>query len=139
MRILSLDLGVKSLGICVSDSSNIIAIPVENYVFDRENYEQAANRVVELVDEYSIGTILLGHPLRTDGLKSDATYMAESFNDLLNSKLINIKIKLFDERFSTKRGIELLENKYKDPQKIRENKDMAAAYIMLIDYLSYHN
>ncbi len=138
MRILSLDLGVKSLGVCVSDPSNIIAIPLENYMFEREDWEAAANRVVELVNEYNVGVVLLGHPLRTDGAKSEMTLIAEEFFELLKSKL-EIKVRLFDERFSTKRGIELLENKYNDPEKVKELKDMAAAYVMLVDYLMYNN
>ncbi len=138
MRILSLDLGVKSLGVCVSDPSNIIAIPLENYMFEREDWDAAANRVVELVEEYNIGTVLLGHPLRTDGAKSEMTIVAEEFYELLKSKL-EIKVRLFDERFSTKRGIELLENKYNDPEKVKQYKDMAAAYVMLVDYLMYNN
>ena len=139
MRILSLDLGIKSLGICVSDPSNIIAIPIENYIFERGNFLIALDKVISMVKEYNIGTILLGHPLRTDGLKSEATEMSEYFFDLLKNKIDNnIKIKLYDERFSTQRGIELLKNKYKDPNKIRELKDMAAAYTMLIDFLSYN-
>lgn len=138
MRILSLDLGIKSLGVCVSDNSNIIAIPIENFMFEREDWESALDRVLELVSEYNVGTILLGHPLRTDGQKSDMTFKVESFYELLKKRL-DIKIKLFDERFSTKRGKELLENKYKDKAKVAELKDMAAAYVMLVDYLTYNN
>ncbi len=137
MRILSLDLGTKSLGSCVSDPSNLIAIPVENYIFDNENYELAVDRVLELTDQYNVGTILLGHPKRQDGTKSDMTIISEQFFEKLKLKLSNVKIILFDERYSTKRGIELLENKYnKNKDEIKKNKDMAAAYVMLVDYLS---
>lgn len=136
MRVLSLDLGTKSLGVCVSDSSNLIAIPVENYMFEGEDYSLAANRVVELVKEYNVGKILLGHPKRQDGTKSDMTLIAEKFYEDLKG-LLDIEIVLFDERYTTQRGIELLEIKYnKDKEKIKENKDMAAAYVMLYDYLS---
>lgn len=138
MRILSLDLGVRSLGSCVSDPNNIIAIPVENFIFKRENYDLALQRVLELIKEYNIGLVLLGYPLRTDGTKSDATIMSENFYERLKL-ILDIEIKLFDERFSTKRGMELLKNKYKDPRKRADNKDMAAAYVMLIDYLSFNN
>ncbi len=137
MRILSLDLGLASLGICVSDPSNIIAIPVENFRFEREDWDSALNKVLTLIEEYNIGKILLGHPLRTDGTKSDTTLMAENFFDLLKSKT-DVKVKLFDERYSTKRGIELLKNKYNNPEELAKHKDMAAAYVMLVDYLMYN-
>ena len=138
MRILSLDLGIKSLGISVSDPSNIIAIPLENYIFERGDFNYPLKKVKDLVEEYNIKTILLGHPLRTDGLKSEATEMSEHFFEMLNKEIKSVKIKLYDERFSTQRGIELLKNKYKDPKKIRELKDMVASYTMLIDFLAYN-
>lgn len=136
MRILSLDLGTKSLGVCVSDETNIIAIPVENFLFEEGKYSLAIERVEKLVKEYEIGTVLVGHPKRQDGTKSEMTLIAESFHQTLTNLLPRIKIKLFDERYSTQRGIELLEQKYSDKDKIKEMKDMAAAYIMLNDYLS---
>lgn len=136
MRILSLDLGTKSLGVCVSDEMNIIGIPVENFMFENGDYTQAIDRVEKLVKEYGVGTILVGHPKRQDGTKSEMTLIAESFFETLTQLLPRITIKLFDERYSTVRGIELLENKYSDPEDIKKNKDMAAAYVMLVDYLS---
>ncbi len=138
MRVLSLDLGSKSLGVCVSDQSNIIAIPVENYIIKEDDWEDASNRVVELIEEYNVGVVLLGHPLRTDGGKSEMTYKSEDFFEILKSKT-DVKIKLFDERFSTQRGLELLRNKYNNEEEVAKYKDMAAAYVMLIDYLSFNN
>lgn len=135
MRIISIDLGEISLGVAITDKTNTIATPLENYMFKREDYEQAANRVVEIVNEYDVTEILLGHPLRVDGTKSDATLMAENFFELLKQKLDNVNIRLFDERFTTKRGLEILEAKYKDPEELKKYKDMAAAFVMLQDYI----
>ncbi len=138
MRILSLDLGTKSLGVCISDPSNIIAIPMENYMFDHYDWDAALKRVVEIVNENNVTTVLLGHPLRTDGKKSDMTVYSEEFFVMLKDALADVEIKLFDERFSTQRGIELLKNKYNDMDKVNEYKDMAAAYVMLVDYMMYN-
>lgn len=135
MRYLSLDLGVKSLGICVSDKENMIAVPLENYLIDREDWESALNRVIELVEEYSITTIVLGYPLNTRGQKVEMTHNVENFKKLIESKNSKVEVKLQDERFTTQRGVELLESKYGD--KVEEYKDMAAAYVMLQDYIMY--
>lgn len=136
MRILAIDLGIKSLGTCVSDESNSIAIPVENYIFDREDYPSAIERVIELVDKYKVTKILLGYPLKTTGKKSEATFMVDNFYSLLMNRTQGIKVTLVDERYSTKRGIELLSTKY-DKHKVIELKDMAAAYVMLYDHLLF--
>lgn len=139
MRVLSLDLGTKTLGICVSDKLNIIAIPVENFEFETEEYSVAVDRVVELVKEYDVTKVLLGHPKRQDGTNSSMTDTSESFKSMLVEAINNqeVNITLFDERYSTKRGIELLEEKFKNNKdEIKKHKDVAAAYVMLMDYLS---
>ena len=133
-RVAALDLGELSLGICVSDEMQIIPIPVENYIFERFNLDMAFQRVVDLLEQYKdIELILLGYPLRTDGDKSAATLLVEDFNELLSN--LSVKIRLVDETNSTKNGIEMLQNTIKDKEKIKELKDVAAAYIILKDYL----
>lgn len=137
MRVLSLDLGTKSLGSCVSDEMNLIAMPIENFMFDNEDYNLAFNRVSELVAKYNVKTIVLGYPKNGDGTRSFMTQVVEDFKEIIEKHLTNVNVKLIDERFTTKRGMKLLENKYKgDKEKIKEYKDMAAAYVMLSDYLS---
>ena len=133
-RIAALDLGEKSLGICITDEMQIIPIPIENYIFERNNLDQAKRRVLDLIDEYKdIELILLGYPLRTDGLKSAATLLSEEFMDKLSD--IGVKVIHVDETNSTKEGIEMLSQTIKNKDKIKELKDVAAAYIILRDYL----
>ena len=136
MRIASLDLGVKSMGICISDEMKVIAIPLENFTFEHGDLNKPISRVLKLIEEYNdIEEIIIGNPKKEDGTKANISDFIESFVEKLKLKT-SIKIKYFDERYSTKRGVELLESKYKDKDKIKEMKDMAAAYIMLTDYLS---
>ncbi len=136
MRILSLDLGIQSCGICVSDETNTIPIPLENFLFPREDYLQLLIKLETIIKQYKISLILLGYPLRTDGKKSESTIRVEKFNELLINHIDSkIKVKYFNESFSTKRGIKMLQTSIKDPKKIKELKDVAAAYIILKDYL----
>ncbi len=138
MRIISLDVGEKSLGICISDSNKIIAIPLENYIFPRYDFDNAVEKIINLTWEYNdVDEILVGFPLKTTGERAEITELIEIFLNKLSSKLSKeIKIKTIDERFSTQRGIELLKNKFKDKDKIKELKDLAASYVMLYDYLN---
>ncbi len=142
MRVISLDLGEKSLGICISDELGIIPIPVENFIFERNNFNIASQHIINLLIEYkNVDTILLGFPLRTDGKKSDATRNVELFNEILldmlnRNQLSSVKVKKYDERFTTQRGIELLANKYKNKDEIKKYKDLASSYVMLLDYLN---
>jgi putative Holliday junction resolvase len=133
-RVAALDLGEKSLGICISDEMQIIPIPEENYIFERYNLEQAKQRVIDLIEKYpDTELILLGYPLRTDGLKSDATRLAEEFKEMLSD--IGVPVRFMDETNSTQDGIEMLSQTIKNKDKIKSLKDVAAAYIILKDYL----
>ncbi len=134
MRILALDLGIKSLGIALSDPTNLIAIPQENFFFERERIDLPLAKVSEYLDKYEISLVLLGFPLRTTGELATIALFIERF--AVELKQI-VKVKLVDERFSTKRAFELLandKNKNKPKKKFEQEKDMWAAYLLLKDY-----
>ncbi|BDV03002.1 Holliday junction resolvase RuvX [Candidatus Hepatoplasma crinochetorum] len=134
MRKLAIDVGEKSLGVCISDKDNIIAIPLKNYFFERFNFEEASSIILDLLETYKdLDTLIIGYPLKTNGTKTKATEYVEIFLKYLKAKINqDIKIFLFDERFTTKRAEEIIKNKKIDYKK---NKDLFAAYVMLTDYL----
>ncbi|BDV02449.1 MAG: putative pre-16S rRNA nuclease [Candidatus Hepatoplasma vulgare] len=134
-RIISLDLGEKSIGICISDKTNTIPIPLENYFFERKNYEQAFKILKNILKKFNdVNLILLGYPLRLNGEKSTFALEVKKFYNMLKNNLDkNIKIKLYDERFTTKIALNELLKNYENPKKL---KDVASAYIILYDYLS---
>ncbi|AHK22413.1 Putative Holliday junction resolvase [Candidatus Hepatoplasma crinochetorum Av] len=134
MRKLAIDVGEKSLGVCISDKNNIIAIPLKNYFFERFNFEEASLIILDLLEKYKdLDTLIIGYPLKTNGTKTKATEYVEIFLKYLKAKINqDIKIFLFDERFTTKRAEEIIKNKKIDYKK---NKDLFAAYVMLTDYL----
>ncbi|RKX67015.1 MAG: Holliday junction resolvase RuvX [Tenericutes bacterium] len=134
MRVMALDIGQKTLGICISDSTQTIAIPVENFIFENRKFDLPVDRVVELLKQYpDTELILLGMPTRLNQVESFATEMAKEFLQKLEEKT-SVKLKLIDERFSTQRGKEMLSGKY-SPEELKDYKDLAAAYVMLYDHL----
>lgn len=139
-RIISLDLGEKSLGVCISDNTNTIAIPVENFFFERHNYQQAFKILDKILKkEKDINLILLGYPLKLNGEKSKFTLEVDKFYKILKDNLKDreIKIKLYDERFTTKIALKELLKTSKEKAKLK--KDIASAYIILHDYLQNKN
>jgi putative Holliday junction resolvase len=62
MRILGIDLGTKSMGLAITDTSQTIINALENFEFAKNNYELCFERLRKLVDTYKneIGTIVLG-------------------------------------------------------------------------------
>ncbi len=131
MKILALDLGSKTLGISISDALQIIAIPKENYFFDEFNIEQPLKRVEQYIENEEIELILLGYPLKTTGERASITSFIDEFNIKLK-KIANVK--LVDERFSTKRSLELLPKQKQE--EFKNKKDLLASWILLNDYLN---
>lgn len=135
MRILSIDLGEKSLGACISDKTNTIPVPLENYFFPRDEYEEALKIVKDIFQKFpDITKILLGYPRKTSGQKAEFTFKVDKFYNLLKDQFKNdVEIILYDERFSTKRSLEIMKNySTKDQKKL---KDVLAAFLILKDYL----
>ena len=131
MRILALDLGIKTLGISISDDLQIIAQPLENYFFEEGSLSLPLEKVQYYLDKYNVELVLLGYPLKTTGEKATITFFIEHFH--IKLKKI-VKVRLVDERYSTKRSLDLIpKNKRED---FKSKKDLLASWIILNDYLN---
>ena len=134
MKVLGLDLGSKTIGIAISDALGIIASGLETFRFDEDRYDLALNRVLEIVNEKKIGCIVLGYPKHMNGDIGDRAKLCEEFKSNLE-KLLNIKVVLVDERWTTK----LAENRLLEADISRKKRkkviDKMAAVIILQNYL----
>ncbi len=138
MRILGLDLGTKSLGIALSDSGQIIAGGKENFLFAENDFPLAIKKVVEYCANYEIAKIILGHPIRMNGTKSERTLMAEDFQVQLQ-KAVAVEVILFDERLSTRIARQVLISANVSRKKRKLQKDKMAAQIILQNYLDFQS
>ena len=106
MKYFGLDLGEKSLGVAISESG-IIASNLTTIRFKSEDYEDAVEQLLKLINQYKIDCVVLGLPKHMNndiGLKGQ---MAIDFKTLLESKS-SIQVILWDERLSTKNSIKNL-------------------------------
>lgn len=134
MRYLGLDLGTKTLGIAISDRSNLIASSLEVLRFLNEDYDSLLEKVKLIVDRYQITTIVLGLPKNMNNSLGERAEIAIKFKDKLVSYL-NIEVVLEDERLTTVQAHSYMsENNYKRERKKRE-VDSVAACIILQTYL----
>ena len=131
-RILSIDFGLKRIGLAITDPLRIFAYPLTTIQNDG-NFWITFNKVLQ---EFEIEFILLGYPLKEDGSKSTSTKLVEEFK-LELAKRYKYPIKLCDERYSSEiakqRIIESVTSKKKRRDKGLVDKNAAA--IMLEDYL----
>ncbi|QZE12473.1 Holliday junction resolvase RuvX [Mycoplasma sp. Ms02] len=139
-RVLGLDLGTRTCGFAISDSDLIIASGLENFRFFEKNFQDVYQKTLDYLQEYkNITSIVIGHPLRMNGTKSQRTVMVEEFKqnleNFLSSNGFELEYHFYNEQLSTKRAESVLISANLTRQKRKEFKDKLAAVIILQDYL----
>ena len=100
MRYLGLDLGTKTLGVAITDTTGLIARPLKVIRFPKEDYETALRELQNILDEYDISKIALGLPKNMDGTEGFASERSLKFKEMLES-ITDIPVTLVDERLTT--------------------------------------
>jgi len=67
MRAIGIDLGSKTVGISLSDTSRIIASPIGTFEIEENNLNEALELVVDYIKKNNVSTIVLGLPKNMDG------------------------------------------------------------------------
>ena len=140
-RVLGIDFGVKRVGVAVSDPMGIIAQGIETFPNDRD----LPNKILDLVKRMSVSKIVIGKPLKLNGVEGNSAMLASKFAETLKEKMSKgiegkVEIVEWDERFTTtiaqKTQIELGIKK-KERQK-KGNLDRMASQLILQSYLDSH-
>ena len=140
MRWMSLDIGDKTIGVAVSDPLFISAQGVTT--IERVGIKKDTTKVLELVKEYEVDTVISGLPLMLNGTDSPQTLKVREFVERLKNKAqsqgFKLKFEFQDERFTTK----IAENAMIDAGMRREKRkeiiDRQAAVIILQSYMDAH-
>ena len=62
MRYLGLDLGTRTLGISISDTTKTIASTLKTIRFNDSDYDSLIPELKSIIEEYEISKIILGLP-----------------------------------------------------------------------------
>ncbi len=136
-RILALDYGEARIGVAVSDALHITAQGI--CVIKRtKNIKEDIEKIKKHIKDYDAGLVILGNPLNLSGEKGARAQITEEFYNILKKEL-DVPVKLWDERLSTKEAERALEAGGVNWRKKREVIDMMAAQIILSSYLDYNN
>ena len=100
MRCLGLDLGTKTLGLAMSDKSNMISSPYRVLHWDGENYDQLFNELDSIIEDYVITDLVLGFPKNMNNTLGFAAERSLKFKEALENRY-NMNVQLIDERLST--------------------------------------
>ncbi len=137
MRIMSLDIGDKTIGVAVSDPLGISAQGITT--IERVGVKKDTSKVLDLAKEYEAGTIVSGLPLMLSGEDSPQTQKVRDFMEKLQNKARSMGMKLEftfqDERFTTKIAEDVLIAADLSRAKRKTIIDRQAAVVILQSYL----
>jgi len=134
-KYLGLDLGSKTLGVAIS-TSGIIASALDTYRFTENNYEDAIQIVVKLIETHQIDTIVLGFPKHMNNDIGIRGRISEDFKKMIEEKK-KVEVVLWDERLSTKTALRVMIKGSERRDKQKSKKDELAAVVILQNYLDY--
>jgi putative Holliday junction resolvase len=128
LRLLGLDLGEKTIGLALSDTSLSIATPM--LVLKRGKFAADARQLDHIISEQGVGGLVVGLPLNMDGSSGPGVQSARAFgrNWIGHSPL---PVLFQDERLSTSAVTRTLLDADASRRRREEVVDkMAAAYIL---------
>lgn len=134
MRCLGLDLGTKTLGLAISDKTNMIASPYKVLRWDGENYNLLFNELDSIINDNNITDLVLGLPKNMNNTLGFAAERSLKFKVVLESRY-GLEVKLIDERLSTMEATNYLLEADMSRKKRKQVIDGVAASIILDTYL----
>jgi len=129
-RILGIDHGDVRIGIAMSDETEFLASPLTTV----QNGKGAVDAIVELIEEHRVEKIVIGLPLNMDGSFGPATEKVRKFSTAL-AKKTDVEIVECDERLTTVTAHHNLREAGLDGRQRKGVVDMAAAQVILQDWL----
>jgi len=132
MRILGLDIGDRYIGIALSDESEIIATGLET--IKRSNIEEDVKKLKEIIEKYKVKELIYGIP---KGLHGEIGPQGEKTLKFIKylKKYVDIQMKPWDERFTTKEAERILLENGMRREKRKKVKDKLSAILILQGYL----
>ena len=133
MRYMGLDLGSKTLGIAISDTTKTIANVLTTLRFKNEDYKSLLGPLSDIIKENSISKIILGYPKNMDNSIGERAKITLEFKKILESKF-KIEVIMEDERLTSVISNNILLEADLSRKKRKQKVDGLAAEIILQSY-----
>ncbi|MBK7921930.1 Holliday junction resolvase RuvX [Veillonella sp. YH-vei2232] len=132
MRIMSLDVGSRTIGVACSDALLMTAQGIETV--RRTSLEKDFNRLKEIIAEYEVHEIVVGMPKNMNGTKGERAEKTEEFVEKMK-EVIDLPVAFWDERLSTVMAERQLIAADVSRKKRKSVIDKMAAVVILQGYL----
>ena len=137
-RFLGLDLGSKTLGVSISDTTNVIASLYTTIRFKDDDYQYALDELESIIKDNGITTIVLGLPKNMNGTIGERAKITLDFKKKIEQKY-NIDVIMEDERLTSVISNNVLIKSNISRNKRKKKVDGMAAIIILQSYLDRRN
>lgn len=97
-RMLGLDVGTKTIGTALSDTTLLIATPLAT--IRRRRFRDDLERIRNEIEQHKVGGIVVGLPLELDGSEGPRTQGVRQFARNVTEQ-IDLPLAFWDERLST--------------------------------------
>lgn len=134
MRYLGLDLGTRTLGISISDTTMTIASALKTIRFEENNYDSLIPELEDIISEYNISKIVLGFPKNMNNTIGERCETTVEFQKKLIEHF-KIEVVLQDERLTTVQATNYMLEADISRKKRKKKVDALAANIILQTYL----
>ena len=135
MRYLGIDLGSKTVGLAMSDTTLTIASTYKTIFFKDEDYNSTINEIKDIIKEYNITKIILGLPKNMNNTLGERAEITLKYKELLE-KSTDLPVIMFDERLTSVISNSILIEADMSLKKRKKKVDSIAAQIILQDYLN---
>ncbi len=134
MRIMAIDYGDAHTGVAVSDLTGLLAGHTE--VIHSRREAEVLRRLGDLIGEYGVDELVLGHPKNMDGSLGPRAEKAESLARRLEEEF-SLPVRLWDERRTTIDAHNILAFSGKNAKQRKKTVDAVAAALILEGYLTF--
>lgn len=138
MRYLGLDLGSKTLGISISDTTNTIASVYTTLRFSEDNNLDTLDELKKIIKDNNITALVLGLPKNMNNTLGPRALITLEYKEKLEQEL-NIEVILYDERLTSVISNNVLIDADISRKKRKKKVDGMAAVIILQGYLDRRN
>ena len=134
MRYLGLDLGTRTLGISISDTTRTIASTLKTIRFPDSEYKSLIPELKDIIRDNDISKLILGFPKNMNNTIGDRCKTTLEFKKLLEDNF-DIEVVLQDERLTTVEATNYMLEADISIKKRKKKIDSLAANIILQTYL----
>ncbi|SDI76975.1 Holliday junction resolvase RuvX [Alteribacillus bidgolensis] len=134
MKVLALDVGMKRIGVAVSDALRWTAQGLETIHVKGDNPQEAFGRISELMKEHEASEVVVGLPKNMNGTIGPRGEQCQEFARHLEKEL-QVPVYMYDERLTTQAAERTLIEADMSRKKRKKVVDKMAAVMILQGYL----